>query len=203
LPVFGTCKKISASGGLSQSASDGTFTYHTNGGGIIHINGYTITILHKDYSQLKIEFWGEAHENLNAKHIKDWEGTRRSFVFPDGAKMTMVSNSSNEPFQSLTIYDGLQCHHISTVCNPAGGSSSRTLEYSSGNSAFTKRLDDAEADGETGTFEITTTEFLFYNIYNELTPGNKVEKHVPLGAIYKDDPKRTDDYYDDPRLGQT
>jgi hypothetical protein len=203
LPVFGTCKVVAVNGRLSQSATDNTFTYVTNGGGSIHINGFTITITHKDYPQFKIEFWGEGHENLNGKHIKDWEGTRRSFVFPDGAKLTMISSSAKELFHSLTIYDGQQCHHINTSCNPSNKGSSNTLEYSSANSKFTKRLDDAEPDGETGTFKITSTRFLYNNIYNETSSGQKVEKEVPLGESYFDNPKLTTDFYDDPRLANT
>ena len=204
LPVFGTCKAVKAKGKLSQSTVDSTFTYLTSGGGKIFIDRFVITLSHKDYTNFKIEFWGNLfrkegevfsvnHENLNGKHIKDREGDRRSIIFPDGAKITM--SSSGLESHSLTIYDGTQCHHFNFLC--------KTLEYSSSNSIFTKRLDDSEADGETGTFEITPTGLLFYNIYNEMEVGHKVENHVPLGEIFIDEPKQTKDYYDDPRLKNT
>ena len=191
LPVFGTCKAATAIGGLSQSATDGIITYLTSGGGKIVIDRFTLTISHKDYPNFAIQSWGYSHENLNGKHIKDWEGVRRSLIFPDGAKVTMIANGRNQVYQSVTIYDGNQCHHINASCN----ATYNTLEYSSANSAFTKRLDDAEADGETGTFEITATGLLFNNIYNEMTPGQKVEKRVPLGELFKDEPGRVADYY--------
>ncbi len=195
LPVFGTCDAVATTGGLSQSASDSKITYVTSGGGKVVIDKFTITISHKDYANFTIQFWGEQHENLNGKHIKDWEGEKRSFIFPDGTKLTMISNKPDAVMQSVTIYDGNQCHHINTGCN--------TVEYSSANSPFTKRLDDAEADGETGTFEITQTGLLFNNIYNETTLGQKVEKVVPLGEIFKAEPTRVNDYYDDSSVGHT
>ena len=191
LPVFGTCKAVPANGGLSQSATNGVITYLTSGGGKIVIDRFTITISHKDYPGFDIQSWGNSHENLNGKHVKDWEGKRRSLVFPDGTKITMISNDSKGVIQSATIYDGQQCHHFNTSCDTPYN----TLEYSSANSAFTKRLDDAEADGETGTFEITQTGLLFYNIYTETIPGQKVEKRVPIGELDKDDPHRVDDLY--------
>ena len=64
-------------------------------------------------------------------------------------------------------------------------------------------MDDAEPDGETGTFKITSTRFLYNNIYNETSPGQKVEKEVPLGESYFENPKLTTDFYDDPRLANT
>lgn len=208
LPVFGTCVAVATAGGLSQSASDSTITYITSGGGKIVMDqkGFFISITHRDYPNFKLDFWGTVerngknahganHENLNGKHIKDREGTRRSIIFPDGTKLTMDASNIGYELLSATIYDGQQCHHFNAGCN--------TLEYSSANSAFTKQLDDAEADGETGTFEITQTGLLFNNIYNEKILGQKVEKLVPLGEIFKAEPNRVNDYYDDTSLGHT
>jgi len=44
---------------------------------------------------------------------------------------------------------------------------------------------------------------LFLNIYTEDVVGQKVEKRVPLGEIFKNEPTTTHDYYDDPRLSRT
>ena len=77
------------------------------------------------------------------------------------------------------------------------------MEYS-GQSAFVaKSLDDAEADGETATFELTATGLLLYNIYHEDEPGNKVYERVMLGELSRSQPNMVNDYFDDPRLGHT
>ncbi len=202
-PVFGTCEPVTAQGRLNESLSDSTIIFVTNGGGKIILNqkNHTISISHKDYSKFEILLWGVIvvnnqrmysgyRENLNGKNIKHKITGHRTIVFPDGAKLTMVADSAYAPLKSVTIYDGDECHHINLVCNK--------LEFSSSNSTFTKQIDDAEPDGETGTFEITSTGLLFYNIYTEITPGEKVEKHVPLGELFKDSPYRVNDYYEDP-----
>jgi len=77
------------------------------------------------------------------------------------------------------------------------------LEYSSLNSKFTAQLDQREQDGETGTFKITADGLLLYNVYTEMEAGKKIEKRVPLGKLYRDDPFQVDDFYDDPKLAST
>ena len=208
LPQFGSCKAVPFSGNLTQSVADNTYTYLTKSGGKILMDqkNLAITISHKDYVNFKIELWGGLevdgeslhsanHENLNGKHIKDRLGSRRTIIFPDGTKFTLITSGIHDPLVSVSIHEGNAYHYINYSC--------KTLEYSSINSPFAQRLDDAEADGETGTFEITATGLLFYNIYIEDTPGNKKEEKVPLGEIYRDEPKRVTDYYDDPRLMNT
>ena len=207
LPVFGTCKPVPTTGNMSQSVADNTFTYLTSGGGKIFIDHGTIAISHKDYENFKIELWGLSnvgdgsstnygtHENLNGKHIKDRTGSRRTIIFPDGAKLTMVALGIVAPLVSISIRDGNAYSYINYRC--------MTLEYCSSNSKYAQRLDDAEADGETRTFIKTATGVLFNNIYTEDTPGNKIEKLVPLGELFKDEPKKVYDYYDDPRLNNT
>lgn len=199
LPQFGTCKPAAVEGHLTLSGTNnGIFTYSTSGGGKIVMDANVVTFSHKDYRDFTIQFWGTVqinnqtylggpHENLNGKHVKDRTGTRRTIIFPDGTKFTMSAESTRGQTNTATIYEGNECHHINLACN--------TLEYSSANSPFAKRLDDTEADGETGTFEFTATGLLFLNIYNEDTPNQKVEKRVPLGEIYKDLPNRVDDYW--------
>lgn len=207
-PIFGTCKPVDFTGNLSQSISENTYTYLTSGGGKIVMdqkNAY-IGISHKNYTIFKIELWGTVevngetlysanHENLNGKHIKDRFGNRRTIIFPDGAKITMITSGKYGPLVSVSIRDGNEYHYLNFNC--------KTLEYSSINSPYSQRLDEAEADGETGTFEITETGLNFFNIYIEDTPGNKIEEKVPLGRIYKDKPNETIDDYDDLRLPNT
>jgi len=208
LPVLGTCEPVIFTGNLSQSITENTITYLTSGGGKIVMDqkNTIITITHADYQNFKIDLWGSLvvngetlnsanHENLNGKHIKDRLGNRRSIIFPDGAKITMVAAGLNEQLVSVSIHDGNEYHHINFNC--------MIMEYSSANSLYAQKLDDNEVDGETGTFEITDTGLLFYNIYKEDVVGQKVDERVPLGEIFYSDPTRINDYYDDPRLSRT
>jgi hypothetical protein len=211
LPVFGTCEQVNPEGNISLSGSNnGILTYNTSGGGKIVIDpAGSITITHNDYPGFKLEFWGDAgplgiplnsanHENLNGKHIKDRIDVRRTIIFPDGAKITTLASGFAGPLTSISIYDGEESHYINTNCNYI-----YKLEHSSTNAAIAKQLDDSEPDGETGIFEFTETGLLFLNIYTEDIAGQKVEKRVPLGVLFKDDPNRVDDYYDDPRYEHT
>ena len=196
VPKLGTCKSVSPKGNFSSiDLSKGIFTYETSGGGKIVMDQHLLTITHKDYSLFKIEFWGIVQEGLNAKHIKDFSSNRRSLIFPDGTKITIVNGSLDEDRISISIYEGNDYHHINYTC--------KTLEYSAVNSPYAKKLDDMQADGETCTFEFTETGVLFLNIYTEDVVGQKVEKRVPLGEIFKNEPTTTHDYYDDPRLSRT
>lgn len=206
-PVFKTCKAVTPKGNLSISGdSNNMLLYITNGGGTIKylMETHAFIFSHAVYPGFKIEFWGgtddplvstAAHENLNGKQIKDKLGVGRSMVFPDGSKVTLVSDKNSGELLWASIYDGHEFHRINLICN--------TIEYSSVNSVYAKQLDDAEADGETATFEFTETGLLFLNVYTEDEVGQKVEERVLLGEIFKDEPTIVNDYYDDPRLGHT
>lgn len=206
LPVFGTCQAVPAKGHLSYTNPGGPYTFRTNGGGTITISELgQIIIKHDNYPGFSIEFWGgdanpankmsASHENLNGKHIKDRERTRRTFIFPDGAKITFAAPPPFQPLTFISIYDGAEVHHINPVCN--------TVEYSAVNASIAQQLDDAEEDGETSTIEISAEGLLWNNIYTEDSPGNKVMNLVPLGELRRDSPSLVRDFYDDPRLGHT
>jgi hypothetical protein len=208
IPVFGTCNAVSlaTNGHLTYDAGTG-YTFHTSGGGIIVIDRQNyIKYMHDAYSGFNVAWWSDAtvngqsvnaaeHESLNGKHIKDRSGSVRTLLFPDGAKLTLVADGDVGPVLSITIFDGKEVHHINTACN--------TLEYSTTDSPFAKALDDREADGEAAIIEFTTSGLLYVNLYLEATPGNKVMDRVVLGEIFRDDPGRVSDYYDDPRYGNT
>jgi hypothetical protein len=210
LPAFGICNKVAAAGNLSQTTAAGSFVYKTNGGGTITITEQnSIVITHDNYPGFKLEYWGDAgvaghplnsanHENLNGKHIKDRVGSRRTIIFPDGTKITTVAAGEVGAPISISIYEGAQAHHINANCNYLN-----VVEYSAVKDCMTKQLDDAEADGETATFEFVPTGLLYVNIYTEVTPGNKVMNRVPLGEIERNNPTLVRDYYDDLRLGHT
>lgn len=207
LPELGLCKAVPISGRLNYNSATGEYTYTTSGGGkmSLHLNS-GVKIGHQDYGGFSIELWGSLtsssgiktsanHESLNGKHIKDRFGNRRTIVFPDGARLTIITKGEYEEMISFSIYDGIESHHVNFNCN--------TVEYSGQSAFISKSLDDAEADGETATFEITATGLLFYNIYREDVPGNKVYERVMLGELSRSQPNMVNDYFDDLRLSYT
>jgi hypothetical protein len=218
--VFSSCSKdepdeekgcdpgLPVSGNLRFSSGDGQYQYRTSGGGLISIRlDNSILISHEEYAGFSLELWGIVgavggmgelsanHENLNGKHIKDRHGPTRTILFPDGAKITIVAAGEYERIRTVTIYEAGQMHRISSPCN--------TVVLSSTNAAEIKRLDDAEADGEAGSIEITPTGLIYWNNYTEPTPGNRTENKFKLGGLIKDQPNLINDFYDDPRLGHT
>lgn len=165
-----------------------------------------IIITHDNYPGFKLEFWGGLtvggetrtsanHENLNGKHIKDRLALRRTIIFPDGAKITFVAADTAAQLLSISIYDGTEYHRINPTCH--------ALEFSVSDVCNVQNLDNAEADGETGTFEFTSTGLILYNSYTEDTPGNKINNRVNLGELETASPSLVRDYFDDPRLGHT
>ncbi len=203
-----TCIPVSPAGARLVLGSASLFTYTTSGGAVILIRAdESITIRHNDYQGFAIQFWGDTtdadgniktaanHENLNGKHLKNKFGSVRSIVFPDGAKITMTGDGDYGPLTSINIYDGDESHQIDPRCN--------MLIHSSLSSSIARQRDEAEADGETATIEISGTGLLYVNIYTEDSPGNKTMQRTPLGEIYRNNPNKVDDYFDDPRLSHT
>lgn len=204
LPELNTCKPVTPANRLKKDSA-AAYSYETKGGGIIIITQTQTLIKHKDYAGFKIEFWGSVgspemnsghHENLNGKHIKDRKDPTRSVVFPDGTKITMVTQSIGGNPVSIRIYEGDECHVINAGC-------SNTLEYSGRSSFIASTLDEQEPDGETCSFEFTATGLLFVNIYKETVAGQKQMERVELGEIVRDNPSLVRDYYDDPTLPHT
>jgi hypothetical protein len=107
----------------------------------------------------------------------------------------MVSAGEAGLLISVSIYDGDESHRINSSC--------KTVEHSSISATTAQQLDNAEPDGETGTFEFTSTGLLYVNIYTEEVAGNKIMNRVLLGEIIRSNPNQVNDYYDDPRLGHT
>ena len=210
--VEDSCKEVPLAGRLIHTPGTDKYSFRTSGGGHIemelrHAASYrSIVISYEDYPNFKIEFWGDTtvnglnktaanHENLNGKHIKDRLGMRRTVLFPDGAKITLISDGPYGPLQFISIYDGAESHRINPRCN--------TLISSATDVALARQLDNEEADGETAGFEITSTGLDYFNLYFEDSPGSKTGSRVDLGELYRDSPNRVDDYFDDPRLGST
>jgi hypothetical protein len=209
IPRLGTCQPVLPKGRLTYIASQNAYQYVTSGGGVIKISGSTVTCTFNE--KITVQFWGGPaepgtgmrHENLNGKHIKDWLGTTRSFIFPDGSKITYAINPGNKRTMSISIYDRDQAHHINSLCDDSVEGST-TLEYSETNSVIAALLDKAQPDGETATLEVIEKGVLYLNIYTEDEPGKRVEKRVPLGTTGDDNnPKQVNDLYDDERLAHT
>ncbi len=213
--IFASCKKddntdpcrvytaVAATGSLVKT--DSTFSFTTRGGGKISIDEkFVVVIRHDDYPNFKLEFWGGGttdieggqHENLNGKHIKDrLDSTTRTIVFPDGAKITMIADRFGSSFNTISIYDSGQSHTIKPLC--------RVLVHSSTDSLTAVQRDDAEADGEAGTFTIFPDGLKFENIYTEPAPGNRTLNQYLLGELFLSNPTNVHDYFDDPRWGHT
>lgn len=199
------CRVSAAVGSLSTTTVRNLYTYASSGGGylVFRVNG-VISVRHRDYVNFEIQLWGGDeyhtynHENLNGKHIKDWLGDRRTIVFPDGAKVTMVvaGTGTSRKVVSMTIYEGTQVHRL----NPSTGELESSRELTA---AEVAALDNAEADGETSTFAITETGLIYYNLYFENVAGQKVESRYDLGSLTLGNDNQVNDFFDDPRIGHT
>ncbi|PKN59205.1 MAG: hypothetical protein CVU56_01630 [Deltaproteobacteria bacterium HGW-Deltaproteobacteria-14] len=106
----------------------------------VKVDDHTITI--SDPATIgSYQSWGDPHENLNGKHVKDWLSGRRSIAF-GGAMLTLHAQGPTGVVESLTIYDGPRSY---TIACPGNLVIDRTLD-----AASTVAREDAEADGEAG-----------------------------------------------------
>lgn len=203
LPIFGQCEAVSPAGGLSYSSATQSYTFRTSGGGTIIIDlSSSITLSHDEYDGFAIELWSlgqevttAQHENLNGKHIKDRLQSRRTIIFPDGAKLTMVADGSTEPLTAAAIVDGPEGHFINARCN--------VPEYSGLDAALAEELDLNMADGEASAFRFTDEGLIWENLYEESAAGSRTDSIYPLGEIKRSNPNQVLDYFDDPRIGAT
>ncbi|MFC4256499.1 hypothetical protein GRI97_09775 [Altererythrobacter xixiisoli] len=193
--------------GLTRNA-DGTLTYLTRSGQWrVKLDGHTITVSYTGSDGMAAEMWGDPHENLNGKHIKDWETSRRSVVLGDGTKITMHADGPQEVIHTTSIYDGAQSHEIGSVGN--------VVRHSCINTATARERDAQEADGETALLTMLRSPqsqiggLSFLNVYTETkTATGQMERDISitlLGDTGEGDinPKQVNDYYDDPRIGHT
>jgi hypothetical protein len=188
---------------LFHDGFDGPIEYVTSGGYRIRIDRHTITV--RDYLDLnKVEHWGDPHENLNGKHIKDWggepewDGERRSLVLDDGTKITMEAQGAQGVVLRTSIYDGDENLQVDNCRN--------VLEHHAIDAADTAMRDATQHDGETATFatDAATAVATYTNVYNEDAEFDVVEFDVPLGETGgHENPNNVRDFYDDPRLGHT
>ncbi len=176
-------------------------TVVTRGCWEITVNVHTVTIRTPSRGN-KVEYWGDPHENLNGKHIKDWLTSRRSLLLGDGTLITLHGEGPQGVINQFTVYDG---PHVRTIEN-----ATETITYSSDNLADATALEAAEADGETAQVVELEDQVTHYdNVYSQAedeggTPLEKVYETVQLGVTGGlANPNNTRDYYDDERLGHT
>lgn len=159
---------------------------------------------HNYVNSFTLEFWGSgsdnmayasSHENLNGKHIKDRLSEGNRTVYYGKLKMTLISTGPYKSVTGITIYDGSKTYHFNVFCNK--------IVYNRDDEQNSLLMDEHEPDGETSTYEITESGLDLYNIYNEITPGNKIHERIDLGHLRNDDPKWVGDFFDDPRLAAT
>lgn len=173
---------------------------------VVSIDQHTLTFRHP-YGNFKWEVWGDPHENLNGKHIKDWEGDRRSLVLDDGTKITMDAYGPHKVVHTTSIYDGARSHEVGNVGN--------VVRHSCVNALVTATRDAEEVDGETAFLAqivgpgIVRGSLYVENVYTEALGPEGAQSPVfepaTLGETGDADTNPNDvvDYYDDPRLGHT
>ncbi|MBM3466138.1 MAG: DUF1521 domain-containing protein, partial [Armatimonadetes bacterium] len=162
-------------GTLTQNGGSGKpIQYTTSGGYNVSIDGHTITI--KDpQGKHTVKHWGDPHEEVDGKHIKDWDGKTRSIILGDGTKITMNADSPTGVTKHTSIYDGAQEIQIDNTKNH--------IEKIGFNPWETARSERAQADGETsymGFREDGT--FVNKDIYWQNDDLSVREYHKDLGS---------------------
>lgn len=206
LPVLGSCLGVNPGDRLTivDPGADQKYLYETSGGGRVLIDWKgSVNFGDVAWENLSVQFWGSDdlgylvgnHENLNGKHIRDRKGGVRSFIFPDGTKVTMNAVGKYTRYESISIYDGDYAVHINMQCN--------TVEYAGADAWVAQTLDNNQPDGETATYEIDGDFLYFRQIYWENMAGETIEEVIDLGSLDRTNPNLVNDYYDDPDLDHT
>ncbi|HMN22549.1 MAG TPA: hypothetical protein PKA16_14290 [Ottowia sp.] len=191
-------------GQLGQAAAGDPLTYRSLDGQVfVRVDKHQITTTVRCTNTVQV--WGDPHENLNGKHIKDWldPGLRRTFLLPGDLKITMSADGPHRVVHTTSIYEGGQCFEIDNNTN--------TLRHRCADAAEAAQREADETDGETAeiTVDIETDVMSFTNVYDEQPgadgePPVKVNEEVPLGTTGGfAEPKKVIDLFDDPRLAST
>lgn len=184
-------------------AAAGMFEFVTPGGYTIKINMHTVTVTDA-MGMNTVQHWGDPHENLNGKHLKDWggepgwDGARRSLLLGDGSKVTMESNGPQGLILRTSIYAGGANVQFDNVANETTHRGVDPFD--------TQQRERAQHDGETARFltDAATGIATYDNVYNENAQFTLVPATTPLGTTGGcDNPHQVNDLYDDPRLGHT
>jgi hypothetical protein len=183
-------------GQLCQEKEGKPIEYTTSGGYKIKVDKHDIFITDPS-GKNTVKHHGDPHEDLNGKHIKDWAGKQRTIVLGDGTKITMKADGPHGVTLGTSIYDGRQNVQIEN--------SSNKVSHHSFNLADTLTREKQQHDGETSTFTTDRSGAGIYNnIYTEDESFNVTKLYQKLarsgGSV---DPKKVEDFFDDPRLGHT
>ena len=177
--------------------------YVTGGGYTVKVHAHTITIT-DPLGRNTVQHWGDPHENLNGKHIKDWggsphwEGLRRTLLLGDGSKVTMEAAGPHGVTTWTSIYDG-DAHVQFDNCRSQ-------VAWQGNDPAETTQLERTQYDGEASSFssDAQTGVARYDNAYNEDESFERVGTPVPLGTTGGfANPNQVNDLFDDPRLGHT
>lgn len=197
-PPQNCCPCHRPQGQLSQEGGQGKpIEYKTSGGYTIRIDKHQIVITDPQ-GKNKVEHWGDPHENLNGKHIKDWQGKQRTIILEDGTKITMTAQGPQGVTESTSIYDGRRNVQIDNNNNK--------VTHQSMNPWDTMMRERRQYDGETSIFRTNdrTGVATYSNIYTQDSSFNITGSYQQLGRTggYAN-PSQVRDFYDDPRLGHT
>ena len=190
-------------GGDDPTGTPQPLHYVTDGGYTIKVDFHTVTIT-DPAGKNTIQHWGDPHENLNGKHIKDWggsphwEGLRRTLLLGDGSKVTMEAAGPHGVTTWTSIYDG-DAHVQFDNCRSQ-------VAWQGNDPAETTQLERTQYDGEASSFssDAQTGVARYDNAYNEDESFERVGTPVPLGTTGGfANPNQVNDLFDDPRLGHT
>jgi len=181
-------------GYLQQKKPGKPITYTTSGGYKVNIKGHTVRITDPS-GKNTVKHWGDPHENVNGKTIKDWEGKTRSLVLGDGTKLTMNADGPRGVIRNMSIYDGNQGIHIDN--------NKTQITNVSFNPRQTAMQEAYQPDGETSYVGYNRKgDFIYRNIYTQdqnlgVRSNNKLlaKSH---SSFWRG--RHTHDYYNDPRL---
>lgn len=178
-------------GQLCQEKEGKPITYTTSGGYKVTVNGHDITVTDPS-GKNEHKTWGDPHENLNGKHIKDWQGKQRSIVLGDGTKITMTADGPQGVTETTSIYDGRQNVQITNRGNKVTNHS-----YDPYDTMFREM---SQYDGETALFRTGYNGVAtFDNIYQQDSNFNITSLYQQLGRTGGHlNPGKVYDFYDDP-----
>lgn len=190
-------------GGDDPTGTPQPLHYVTDGGYTIKVDFHTVTIT-DPAGKNTIQHWGDPHENLNGKHIKDWgggpqwHGLHRTVLLGDDSKVTMEARGPHAVTQWTAIYDG-DSHIQFDNCR-------NQISWQGNDYAETGQLERTQYDGETASFitDPGTGVARYDNLYNEDESLERVDTPTPLGTTGGlANPNQVNDLIDDPRLAHT
>lgn len=179
-------------GQLRQEQEGKPVEYTTSGGYKIRVDKHDIFIT-DPAGKNTVKHHGDPHEDLNGKHIKDWQGKQRTVVLGDGTKITMTADGPQGVTQGTSIYDGRQNIQITNASNK--------VTHHSFNSLDTLLRDLRQHDGETASFKTSCNGTGIYNnVYNEDSDFKITRLYQKLA---RGNGSAVEDLFDDPNLAHT